>query len=470
MCWSAEKTEGTAQQLRIYKNFNNLAQANTAPTSPGTLAGASFTWTAGTDSGTGTTTENALNYDLRISTKSDFSSLVVPGNQGASPRMGSYLRPPKIFAGNTNNGVVLKSTDPWNAQTTAGYGLRTDTTYYYQVKTVDAGLATSGWSASGTVNTGVAPSTSTLNSASGAATGEINLAWMSAGDDGMKGNLTGNYRIQYATYTASWSTTTTPTNATTVTISTTNVVPGTAQSKLISGLTGGLTYYFVLWTGDEVPNWSTISNTTSAVPVADLVADLVAPSTSTLAATSGNPEEVTLTWTSAGDDGGSGNLTGNYRIQYATYTVAWSTSSTPTDATTVTIATTTQVPGSAQSHTVTGLTSGLTYYFVLWTGDEVPNWAGISNTTSAVGGYWFDPNQIEVDGAGGGLYNSDVAWGDFDNDGDLDVLASGRQSSGNTKELRIYKNNGNGTIDAAQIEVDGAGGGAYLGWRCMGRL
>lgn len=30
--------------------------------------------------------------------------------------------------------------------------------------------------------------------------------------------------------------------------------------------------------------------------------------------------------------------------------------------------------------------------------------------------------------------------GDYDNDGDLDVLASGQQTSGSTRELRIYKN------------------------------
>ena len=57
--------------------------------------------------------------------------------------------------------------DPWNAQTTASYGLRTDTTYYYQVKTVDAGLTTSDWSAVGTLNTTVSPSSSTLSAARG---------------------------------------------------------------------------------------------------------------------------------------------------------------------------------------------------------------------------------------------------------------------------------------------------------------
>ncbi|MBK8576618.1 MAG: VCBS repeat-containing protein [Elusimicrobia bacterium] len=456
--------------------FATWAHAGTIAPSTSTLAATSgnaeeltLTWnSAGDDGSTGNLTGN---YRIQYATyTASWSTSTTPTNA-------------------TTLTIATTTQTPGSAQSALITGLMGGTTYYFVLRTQDdannwSGISNStsavpalyaahnggsydGWDQNTTagyevVGDTIAPSTSTLSSTSGNPE-EATLTWASAGDDGGTGNLTGNYRIQYATYTASWSTSTTPTNATTVTISTTNVVPGTAQSKLISGLTGGLTYYFVLWTGDEVPNWSTISNTTSAVPVADLVADLVAPSTSTLAATSGNPEEVTLTWTSAGDDGGSGNLTGNYRIQYATYTVAWSTSSTPTDATTVTIATTTQVPGSAQSHTVTGLTSGLTYYFVLWTGDEVPNWSGISNTTSAVGGYWFDPNQIDVDGAGGGLYNSDVAWGDFDNDGDLDVLASGRQSSGNTRELRIYKNNGNGTMDAAQIEVDGAGGGLIWG-------
>ncbi|MBK8576649.1 MAG: VCBS repeat-containing protein, partial [Elusimicrobia bacterium] len=259
-------------QLRVYSNFTTLA--NTPPTAPATLsrifaynpAGvsiASMTWSAGTDSGTGATVENGLTYDLQISTTSNFSKLMFPGQLGASPRMGSYLKPPKIFNSNTHYGVVLKSTDPWNTQTTASYGLRTDTTYYYRVKTVDSVLAESAWSSAGTLNTGVSPSTSTIASTAGE--GEVTLTWASAGDDGMIGNLTGNYRIQYATYTASWSTSTTPTNANTVTISTTNVVPRAEQTKTISGLLSLTTYYFVLWSKDEVNNWSSISNTTSVM-------------------------------------------------------------------------------------------------------------------------------------------------------------------------------------------------------------
>jgi hypothetical protein len=207
-----------------------------------------------------------LTYDVQISTTSNFSTLIFPGQLGASPRMGSYLKPPKIFNSNTYYGVVLKSTDPWNAQATASYGLRTDTTYYYRVKTVDSGLAKARWSAAGTAYYRRFPLHQHAGRHHHPQEGEALLAWTSAGDDGMIGNLTGNYRIQYATYTATWSTSSTPTNATTVTLATTTQSPGSAQGYTATGLTGGLTYYFVLWSGDEVPNWSTISNTTSTIP------------------------------------------------------------------------------------------------------------------------------------------------------------------------------------------------------------
>jgi predicted nucleotidyltransferase len=452
--------------LRIYKNNYS---GNTSPTAPATASPgftfsstgvsiASFTWSAGSDSGTGATPENVLTYDVQISTTSDFSTLLFPGQLGASPRMGSYLKPPKIFNSNADYGIVLKSTDPWNTQSTANFGLRTDTTYYYRVKTIDAGLAESAWSAAGTLLSGAPPSTSTLNATTTLNEGEALLAWTSAGDDGMIGDLTGNYRIQYATYTAAWSAESTPTDATTVTISTATTVPGSDQTYLATSLPTGNTYYFVLWSQDDVNAWSTVSNTASAWLAGG--SDPISPSTSTLAAAStATDDEVLLTWNSAGDDGMDGNLTGTYRLQYATYTATWSTESTPTDATTITISTTNAVPGSAISYKATGLTGGLTYYFVLWSGDEIPNWSDISNTTSAMSAYRFDPNPINVDGPGGGLYTGSVAWGDFDNDGYLDALASGY--TGSTVELRIYKNNGNGTMDATQINVDGAGGGVF---------
>jgi 6-phosphogluconolactonase (cycloisomerase 2 family) len=570
-----------SKELRIYKNL--ISTSNTTPTAPNTLAMgwtynpsgvsvASFTWAAGTDSGTGSTSENGLTYDIQISTVSNFGNVIFPGQMGASPRMGSYLKPPKIFNSNTYYGVVMKSTDPWNAQSTASYGLRTDTTYYYRVKTVDAGLAESGWSSNGSAYTGVVPSTSTLTAASTVTDGQILLTWNSAGDDGMNGNLTGNYRIQYATYTPTWSTSSTPTNATTVTISTTNMVPGSAQSRLITGLASATRYYFAIWTQDDVNNWSTISNAASA----DSTLDVINPSTSTvtLSTVPGNPQ-LTVTWNSAGDDGSTGNLTGNYRIQYATYTASWSTSTTPTNATTVTISTTNVVPGSAQNYLISSLATVTTYYLALWTQDEANNWSNVSNTTSAVTsavdttapeasslfalsgtalgqiqlswasagddgstgnltGYyriqyatytatwststtptnaytstitatnvtpgvvqstsivvspttyqpWYFviwtmddsnnwstissaatgyPAQTQSFGIGPnalatpGLAQGGSAWGDFDNDGDLDVLASG--TDGTNNQIRVYRSNGMGTFDSTAVNVSAANSG-----------
>jgi 6-phosphogluconolactonase (cycloisomerase 2 family) len=393
-------SDGSTPQLSVYLSTQSLTASNTAPSAPGGhsasfsfnptgVSVASLTWTAGTDSGTGSTPENALGYDIRISTKSDFSLLMAPGEQGASPRMGSYLRPPKIFNGNTAYGVVLKSTDVWNAPSTASYGLRIDTTYYYQVKTVDAGLATSGWSASGTLNTGVSPSSSTLSATAGLE--QVQISWNSGGDDGMIGNLTGTYRIQYATYTPTWSTSSTPTDATTVSISTTNAVPGSAETHIVTGLTPGVTYYFVLWAGDDIPNWSTISNATSAVPTGLF-----------------DPAQIEL-------DGENGGL------RYGK--VAWGDFDNDGD--------------------VDVLANGGSAY-------ELRVYENNGNGT-------FDSSQIDVDGAGGGLKDGSVAWGDCDNDGDLDILTAGQTSAGS--QLRVYKNNGNGTFDPIQDEVDGLNSG-----------
>lgn len=67
--------------------------------------------------------------------------------------------------------------------------------------------------------------------------------------------------------------------------------------------------------------------------------------------------------------------------------------------------------------------------------------------------------QSTVD-AGSGLDGGEPALGDFDNDGDLDLAVSGLDPAG-ARQFRVYRNNGNGTFDANQIEVPGAAGNGY---------
>jgi hypothetical protein len=70
---------------------------------------ATFKWNPGVDNGTGATPENGLTYQLEVSTTSGFTGNSIVAGQWASPGMGNYHKPPKIFDGNTNYGVMLRN-------------------------------------------------------------------------------------------------------------------------------------------------------------------------------------------------------------------------------------------------------------------------------------------------------------------------------------------------------------------------
>jgi len=89
-------------------------------------------------------------------------------------------------------------------------------------------------------------------------TGDVTLSWSTPGDDGWTGTLPSGseYIIDYSTYSIQWSTTNYK-----VSISTSGVAPHTEVSRTITGLTGDTTWYFQIWTRDEIPtNWSGLSN------------------------------------------------------------------------------------------------------------------------------------------------------------------------------------------------------------------
>ncbi|RLD17438.1 MAG: hypothetical protein DRI36_03780, partial [Caldiserica bacterium] len=93
---------------------------------------------------------------------------------------------------------------------------------------------------------------------SGPGSGEITLNWTATGNDGYQWKIVdGKYRITYddnypvASTVVEWST---------------NTSPGARESKTITGLTVGVTYWFYIQLADEAGNWSQRSNVSYAVP------------------------------------------------------------------------------------------------------------------------------------------------------------------------------------------------------------
>lgn len=114
---------------------------------------------------------------------------------------------------------------------------------------------------------------------------------------------------------------------------------------------------------------------------ASVWADSIAPSSiTTLAAWNvQNKLEVDLSWTSPGDDDWTGDLTGKFRIDYATYAKAWDYNDYQIEITTDNCP-----PYSEFNRKVTGLVYGKNYRFRIWTADEAQNWSGISNEAWAI--------------------------------------------------------------------------------------
>ncbi|MBI5597339.1 MAG: VCBS repeat-containing protein [Elusimicrobia bacterium] len=124
---------------------------------------------------------------------------------------------------------------------------------------------------------------------------------------------------------------------------------------------------------------------------------------------------VTLTWTAPGHDGDQLNLTGSYDVRWSSTAPITSTMAYAQAAFATTVATSAVTPGARQWASIPYLDAAVTYYFALTTKDDIGVRSGLSNPTTG-------PAYVVVIPSGGD--SKGAAWGDYDGDGDLDVLVA----------------------------------------------
>lgn len=120
-------------------------------------------------------------------------------------------------------------------------------------------------------------------------------------------------------------------------------------------------------------------------------ADVTAPSAVTLSSPSKGQTSVDLQWTETGDDASTGNAS-TYELRYSNASL----SSANFSSASLVVSGTPGAPGAAGSRTVSGLSAGVTYYFMYKICDEVPNCAYSNNlsvttdaaTTTTTTGLW----------------------------------------------------------------------------------
>ncbi|MBI5595921.1 MAG: VCBS repeat-containing protein [Elusimicrobia bacterium] len=154
-------------------------------------------------------------------------------------------------------------------------------------------------------------------------------------------------------------------------------------------------------------------------------------------------QTVTLSWTAPGDNGDFGQLNGStYSVRWATFPMAseaaYSIANYSLDVVTYTV-----IPGSRQTLTFT-LDPLTTWYFVVKTTDALSFASSLSNAATAQSYFWAPAATAGNSWA--------VAWGDYDNDGDLDALVANY----NSQDEVVLRNDGGGMF--TKLTLAGTGG------------
>lgn len=203
----------------------------------------------------------------------------------------------------------------------------------------------------------------------------VTLWWTAPGDDGTVGTAT-SYDLRYrSTAIVGTDTLTWWNGATVVTGLPRPSLAGVTDSMKVRGLQPVTTYYFIIRTADEVPNWSGYSN----VVVKSTSGDVTAPAAvADLRVTGVTGTSIAVAWTAPGDDGSVGTAT-SYDLRYSTSPI---TASNWASATTTTGEPAPALAGTTQSFTIPGLGGSRTYYVAMKTTDDRGNVSALSNVVN----------------------------------------------------------------------------------------
>ena len=150
---------------------------------------------------------------------------------------------------------------------------------------------------------------------------------------------------------------------------------GNSESYTVNNLANGTTYYFAIKVGDEIPNWSIISNIISEKTLG-ISNDTTPPNAiMNFTATVISTQTITVTWTATGDDGETGTSS-EYDIRYRTDSIDINNWSTSTQCSGEPVP---GISGTNVSYTINGLTKDTTYYIAIKAKDAALNWSDISN-------------------------------------------------------------------------------------------
>jgi len=247
------------------------------------------------------------------------------------------------------------------------------------------------------------PSAISTLAAGASSSSAVDLSWNAVGDDGLTGAAS-VYDVRYSTSAINAG------NFNSANVYPQTIIPaaeGDPEELTVDGLLPSTTYYFAVKAGDEVPNWSAISNVVSKATLATAdvtppvaISNLTATSLASTPASGGAPQ-VLLSWTAPSDASGCAE----YDIRIGTATITSGNFGTPGvgsvgDANNhIQNVPSPGTAGQIQSFLIPGryrTDSGIiilpsipdltTLYFAIKTKDAAGNWSAISNVASVTTG------------------------------------------------------------------------------------